>query len=103
MGIQIDARKELKRVLEKVTSVRSIVSVMIIWTVCYVTMNCMDLLKVSVQNKDQFLLVKEVFIYLMGIVSGIAGSIITLYFTRSDRHNGNGEVDNEVDKSKQPK
>ncbi len=92
MDIKLDARKELKTIIDKVTSVRSIVSVMIIWTVCYVTMNCMDLLKTSVQNKDTFLMVKEVFIYLMGIVSGIAGSVVTLYFTRTDRK-GNGVVE----------
>lgn len=96
MGIQVDARKEIRTIIDKLTSVRSIVSVMIIWTVCYVTMSCMDLLRSSIQNKDTFLMVKEVFIYLMGIVSGIAGSVITLYFTRTDR-NGNGKIEEKTE------
>ena len=90
MGIQLDLKRQANTIIEKITSARFIISVMIIWTICMVTDKSMDILAKSIADKEQFLAVKEVFVYLMGIVSGIAGTITTLYFTRQDRKAENG-------------
>jgi len=93
----MEHQTKAKQIVGKMTSVRAILSVMIIWTLCYVVMSYADLLKGAVADKEQFALVKEVFVYVMGIMSGIAGSVVTLYFTRTDRHDSDKDKEDKIE------
>ena len=97
-----EGRKAMRRVFDKITSARFIISIMVIWTICSVTDKSMDLLVKSLVDKEQFLAVKEVFIYMMGVLSGIAGSVVALYFTRQDRVQQNGDTETDPEKSPTP-
>ena len=89
-------RRDIHTIVDKLTSVRSIVSVMVIWTICYVTVRTVNMLFDCLNSPEQFTAAKDVFIYVMGIVSGISGSIVTLYFTRQDRKTDDNKGGNNV-------
>jgi hypothetical protein len=96
MGIRTELTNDFHKFAEKITSARFIISVMIIGTLCWVVVRTTDLLRLGLEDKEKFMAVKEVFVYTMGIVSGIAGSIVTLYFNRSDRKKDTEDTESKV-------
>ncbi len=76
-------------IIAKVTSARFIVTLAVIFTLCWTVMNCYGLLikitGVEIKDEKTFALIKDVLFMLLGAFIFTVSSIVTLYFGREDR------------------
>lgn len=73
-----------ERFIYKITSARFITTLIIMGTYCFIMREALDLYAAGEISKDFF----------FGLFTGfsaIAGSVVTFYFTRPDRKNGEGK------------
>ena len=80
-------KETLDRIISKVTSARFIVTLMVVATYCFMVHKTLGMYAAKQVSKDFF----------FGMFSGfsaIVGSIVTFYFTRPDRKNGDNNAIN---------
>lgn len=75
----------LTRAVYKVLSARFIVTVLLAGTLCYAVKESFRIVGLTNAEGDLMAFRKEIFMYVMGMFSGIVGSVITSYFSRQDR------------------
>ena len=88
------ANKEeyLNIIVSKLTSARFLTTMIITSTLAYAVYASFELIKMDSFNPEAVTFRKEVFMYVMGVFSGIVGTVITSYFSRTDRKNGNSNL-----------
>ena len=74
-----------KRLMDKVLSARFIVTVLLASTLCYAVRESFRVIGMENIDKEIMSFRKEIFMYVMGMFSGIVSSVITSYFSRQDR------------------
>jgi hypothetical protein len=82
------------RVVAKLLSVRLWVTILVIATLCTAVLKCFDLIQLAVKNTDEKLIsfIEKIIMFILGSFTAVVSSIVTLYFTRTDRStNGNTE------------
>lgn len=85
-------------IVAKITSARFIVTLAVIFTLCWAVMGCFDIitkiLGSEIKDEKIFTLIKDIVFMLLGAFISTVSSIVTLYFGREDRKdyqpNGNG-------------
>jgi len=81
----------LNGILRKMLSVRAIVTVIVVVTLCLAVFKCLDLLTTTMGDEEQFNRVKDVIMYLLGAFTALVSMSTTAYFGRSDRWRSNKE------------
>jgi H+/Cl- antiporter ClcA len=80
-----DKYKMWERVIDKLMSARFVIVVSIAGTLCLAVLQSFKIVSLDCVDKEILAFRKEVFMYVMGVFSGIAGSVISSYFQRQDR------------------
>jgi FtsH-binding integral membrane protein len=75
----------MSKTMEKLLSVRAIVTVMVIVTLCTIVFKCLDLLITNIDDAQKFDRIKDVVMYLFGAFISVVTMATTAYFNRSDR------------------
>jgi len=75
--------------MKKMLSVRAIVTVTVVVTLCMLVFKCLDLLTQTMANEEQFNRVKDVLMYMLGAFTSVVTMATTAYFNRSDRWRSN--------------
>jgi len=84
------------RALDKILSARFIVTVLLAATLCYAVKESFRIVGLTNAEGEVMAFRKEIFMYVMGMFSGIVGSVITSYFSRQDRKTA------EIEKTEEP-
>ena len=79
-----------KRFMDKVLSARFIVTVLLASTLCFAVRESFRVIGIEDLDKEVMAFRKEIFMYVMGMFSGIVSSVITSYFSRQDRKTPDG-------------
>lgn len=74
-----------ERIIDKLMSARFVIVVAISGTLCIAVLQSFRIVSLECADKEVIMFRKEVFMYVMGVFSGIAGSVISSYFQRHDR------------------
>ena len=82
------------RVIDKCLSARFIIAIAVAITLCRAVDNSFSLVMDDTSDKELWQFSKEIFMYVMGVFSGIVGTVIASYFTRQDRmkDHSNGDL-----------
>lgn len=76
----------LDRIVWKLLSIRSLVTVAVTWTLCFAVVDSFRIIGLEGGSPELVAFRKEIFFYVMGVFSGIIGSVIASYFGRKDRN-----------------
>lgn len=76
----------LDRIVWKLLSIRSLVTVAVTWTLCFAVIDSFRIIGLTDGSPELIAFRKEIFFYVMGVFSGIIGSVIASYFGRKDRN-----------------
>jgi H+/Cl- antiporter ClcA len=82
-----------ERIIDKLMSARFVIVVSIAGTLCLAVLQSFRIVTLDCVDKETLMFRKEVFMYVMGVFSGIAGSVISSYFQRHDRVNKDNSTD----------
>ena len=74
-----------ERIIDKILSARFIIVLFMYSTLCLAVIQSFHIIGLDCADKDLMAFRKEIFLYVMGVFSGLIGAIGTSYFTRSDR------------------
>lgn len=74
-----------QRILDKVLSARFLIVLFMYATLCYAVVQSFKIVGMDSADKDLMAFRKEIFLYVMGVFSGLIGGIGTTYFSRTDR------------------
>ena len=75
----------MRHTIEKLLSIRAIVTVMVIVTLCMLVFRCLDLLIANINTPENFDRIKDIVMYLFGAFISVVTMATTAYFNRSDR------------------
>ena len=73
------------RVFAKILSARFLIALMLAGTLCFCAIKVIELVSATNLDKDAAAIRKEIFMYVMGAFTTACSSVVTLYFTRTDR------------------
>jgi Na+/serine symporter len=73
------------RIFAKVLSARFLIAIMLAGTLCFCAIKVLELVAAQNLDKDSIAIRKEIFMYVMGAFTTACSSVVTLYFTRTDR------------------
>ena len=74
-----------ERIIDKTLSARFLIVLCMYATLCYAVVQSFHIIGMDCVDKDLMAFRKEIFLYVMGVFSGLIGGIGTSYFVRSDR------------------
>ena len=74
-----------ERIVDKVLSARFLIVLVMYTTLCLAVLQSFRLVSLDCADKELLTFRKELFLYVMGVFSGLIGGIGTAYFTRADR------------------
>ena len=74
-----------ERIVDKLMSARFLIAVITTMTLCVAVIQLIRIIGLENADKELLNFRKEIFLYVMGVFSGIAGSVISSYFSRGDR------------------
>ena len=74
-----------ERIVDKVLSARFLIVVIMYATLCLAVVQSFRMIGLESADKELLSFRKEIFLYVMGVFSGLIGAIGTSYFTRTDR------------------
>lgn len=74
-----------ERMVDKLLSARFLIVVFMYSTLCLAVVQSFRIIGLDCSDKDLLAFRKEIFLYVMGVFSGLIGAIGTSYFTRVDR------------------
>jgi hypothetical protein len=77
-----------ERIVDKLLSARFVIVLLMYATLCYAVGKSFQIIGLDCADKELLNFRKEIFLYVMGVFSGLIGGIGTSYFVRSDRKNG---------------
>lgn len=94
--LQAKSYSLLYRFMDKVLSARFLVTLIVAFTLKYAVTRSFDMIYICLTNangvdKDTVVFVKEIFLYVMGVFSGIIGTVFASYFARQDRMKNHNE------------
>jgi hypothetical protein len=75
----------IERIVDKAMGARYIIVLLMYSTLCYAVIKSFDIIALDTLNKELLAFRKEIFLYVMGVFSGLIGGMGTAYFTRNDR------------------
>ena len=79
----------IKKCIDKVLSARFIITIMLSYTFCWITVKSLNLFMVNLAS-DKLPLIEKIVFFLLGSFCTKVGDVITSYFDRSDRTQPNG-------------
>jgi len=79
------------RVIAKFLSARFLVTLMVIWTLCWAVMRSVELTIAVVSDEKAFALAKEIVMFILGAFISVVTAVVTSYFNRVDRWTNENE------------
>ena len=74
-----------ERIVDKILSARFLIVVFMYSTLCLAVVQSFRIIGLESTDKELLSFRKEIFLYVMGVFSGLIGAIGTSYFARVDR------------------
>jgi hypothetical protein len=74
-----------ERIVDKILSARFLIVLVMYATLCFAVVQSFRIVGIECTDKELLTFRKEIFLYVMGVFSGLIGGIGTSYFTRTDR------------------
>jgi len=73
------------RIIAKALSARFLVTLMVIWTLCWAVMRSVELTIAVISDEKAFALAKEIVMFILGAFISVVTAVVTSYFQRTDR------------------
>jgi hypothetical protein len=82
---------KILHVLMKLTSARFLITVVMVFTFCWITNKSFNLMMGNIGNKDALPIIEKITMFLLGAFCTQVGNIVVSYFQRSDRQPEGGQ------------